>query len=262
MPVRAWLRAVLSVVLALGPPGGLVASGHPGWALAWLLVALAVAWHLLPDLDLPGRTVRRGPRGGGRIALTFDDGPNGEATRVILDVLAAHGAKATFFCVGEAARAQPGLVRRMVAEGHEVGNHTLGHALLPRLPRAAVRREVAGAQRALIDAGAPPPRLFRAPKGFKSVHLPATLRGAGLRLGGWTRGVWDTVRPGVAEIVRRARPALRDGHILLLHDGLPGLDRTQTALALGEILALCRRRGLTPVTVAQLLGMPERLGAA
>jgi peptidoglycan/xylan/chitin deacetylase (PgdA/CDA1 family) len=209
-------------------------------------------------VDLPGRTVRRGPRGKGRIALTFDDGPNGELTRVVLDVLATYEAKATFFCVGASARAQPALIRRMVDEGHEIGNHTLDHALLTRLSKAEVHREIEGAQAAIMAAGAPRPRLFRAPKGFKSLYLPGVLRDTGLRLVGWTRGVWDTDRPGVATIVRRATPALRDGHILLLHDGLAGLDRSQTALALRDILEHCRQRGLTPVTVAQLLDMPAR----
>jgi len=261
MPVRVWMRslALLGVLgLSAWGLGRLARLGSWFFGLATLIAVLLLAallltaWMLLPDLDRPGRTLRRGPRGAGAIAITFDDGPNGGCTERVLEVLARHGARATFFCTGAAARRAPGLVRRLVAEGHEVGNHTLSHALLPRLSREATRREVVAATQELRRAGVPDLRLFRAPKGWKNRHLPAVLREQGLRLVGWTRGVWDTDRPGVEAIVRRARPALRDGAILLLHDGLPGEDRSQTAAALEGILTECRRRGLRAVTVGEL----------
>jgi peptidoglycan/xylan/chitin deacetylase (PgdA/CDA1 family) len=218
---------------------------------AAILFGLYCAWLYLPDVS---RAPRRGRRGRRRIALTFDDGPNGADTARVLDTLARHGARATFFCVGEAARRQPALVRRMVEEGHVVGNHTLEHRKLPWCSRAEVARQIDGAQAALIDAGAPPPTLFRAPHGFKSPHLPGALARQSLSLVAWTHGVWDTDRPGSAEIVRRSLGKLDDGVILLLHDGTLGADRSQTAEALDAILVECARRGLTPVTLPELLG--------
>ncbi|MFM2152960.1 MAG: hypothetical protein RL199_1395 [Pseudomonadota bacterium] len=262
MPPKVWRRTLLAVLSFSVVTGALVSTATTSdlsavRLVAWLLVILVVMatgfvlWHLLPDFDPSGRTLRRLPAGRGRIALTFDDGPNGAHTEAVLDALADAGAHATFFVVGESARRQPGLVRRMVREGHVVGNHTFSHALLPMLPTDAVARELDDAQRAIVKAGAPPPRLFRAPKGFKHRRLHRLLQERSLTLCGWTRGVWDTDRPGVEVIVARAKEAVQDGAILLLHDGLAGLDRAQTSEALRHILALCRERGLTPVTLVQ-----------
>jgi len=221
--------------------------------LGLLGVGVYLAWVYLPDVDWPGASPRRGRAGQGRIALTFDDGPNGADTEAILDTLRRHDARATFFCVGEAARAQPALLSRMVAEGHVVGNHTMNHRKLAWLPPAEVDRQIASAQQALIDAGAPPPTLFRAPHGFKSLFLRPALRRAGLRLVAWTHGVWDTDRPGADVIAARSIKRLHDGVILLLHDGGLGKDRSQTATALDAILTECARRNLRPVTLPEML---------
>jgi peptidoglycan/xylan/chitin deacetylase (PgdA/CDA1 family) len=210
-------------------------------------VALYLTWLYLPDV---GRAPTRGRAGARRVALTFDDGPGPDTERV-LDALARHGARATFFCVGEAARRRPELVRRMVAAGHVVGNHTLEHKKLPWLARAELVRQIDAAQAALVAAGAPSPTLFRAPHGFKSPFLARALARRGLRLVAWTRGVWDTERPGADVIARRSLAALEDGAILLLHDG--GGDRAQTAEALDAILEACARRGLRPVTLPEIL---------
>lgn len=272
MPWRAWLRAFVCVIVGAVPLIALLRASiqSSGWIfaasvtalLAWGGLITFVAWIFLPDVDRPGRTFRRRRRGGGRIAITFDDGPNADHTGGILDVLQKHQARATFFCVGAFARRHPELVARMVREGHEVGNHTLEHALLPRLPKDEVRRQLEGAQAAIMEAGAPRPRLFRAPKGFKSPHLGGVLRQLDLKLVGWTRGVWDTDRPGVDAIVRRATASVRDGAVLLLHDGLDGKDRSQTAQALDRILAICASRNLTAVTVGELMqARPAPLGA-
>lgn len=263
VPPKAWLRAIsgsLAAVVALGAPV-IAALGTQGpariafvaLALAVLALVVAVLWLYLPDVDLPGRTIRSGPRGTRAIAITFDDGPDPVHTPRILDVLARHGARATFFCVGASVRQAPALARRMAREGHELGNHTFTHRLLPRAARADVEQEVADTQAAFVRIGLPRPRLFRAPKGFKSFFLPAVLRREGLRLVGWSRGVWDTDRPGAEVIARRAARALVPGAILLLHDGLAGRDRSQTVAALDAILAECARRELTCVTISQLL---------
>ena len=263
MPTKVWLRAsgVLALVMAVFLPivfglfsaSPAVKTMATGLLVSALIAGTLAAWLYLPDVDLPGRTFRRGPKNRPLVALTFDDGPNGEHTRVILDVLAKHRAKATFFCVGRFAEAEPELIRRMVAEGHVVANHTDTHALLPRLSPAMVATEIGRAQRKIREAGAPTPTLFRAPKGFKHPALPKLLRENGLTLVGWTVGVWDTDRPGADAIASRARKRLKNGTILLLHDGLRGLDRSQTADALDLVLADCAARGLTPVTIPELM---------
>lgn len=267
MPLKAWIRAVELALAGVIPLIACVAGANRtagGARVAFTLGAVAIAavagylmWLYLPDVDLPGRSPRRGrraPKGEApRIAITFDDGPNGEHTEHILDVLKRHGARATFFCVGDAAVRYPELVRRMVSDGHVVGNHTLDHRKLAWCTRDEVARQLAGAQDALAAAGVPRPSLFRAPHGFKSPHLPRVLREQSLRMVAWSHGVWDTDRPGADVIARRALRHLGDGEILLLHDGLPGCDRFQTAEALDVILTECARRGLRTVTLPEML---------
>ena len=254
------VSCALAIVIGLGRlivVGDGVTRGQASGAL--LLVVAAgtyLAWIYLPDVDLPGRSPRRGrasPLGVTRVALTFDDGPNGDDTAAILDALRDHGARATFFVVGDAVRRHPELVRRMVAEGHEVGNHTDNHTKLAWLPADEVGRQLDGASEAIVNAGAPAPRWFRAPHGFKSPFLPRALRDRGLRMVAWSHGVWDTDRPGADVIAERAIGCFSDGEILLLHDGTVGADRSQTAMALRSILAAASSRGVLFVTIPEIL---------
>lgn len=255
MPVHAYFQALGYV----GGYGLLIWAAFRlggGWAVAGMVALGLYLCHLF----LPGFGLApwRGRPGRGRIALTFDDGPNGAHTDAVLAALERHGARATFFVVGASAARQPERLRRMVAAGHEIGNHTMSHAILAWRSPADVEREIGEAQRAIVAAGAPAPGWFRAPHGFKSPFLGGALRRHGLRLVAWTRGVWDTDNPGTEAILARtigaAGERLSDGEILLLHDGEDGLPRAQTAAALDAILAACKRRGLTPVTLSELLG--------
>jgi peptidoglycan-N-acetylglucosamine deacetylase len=240
----------------LGGQGNVAIASAVVLGLA-LIAGAYFAWVYLPDFDLPGRSPRRGrPAADGRtrVALTFDDGPNGVDTAAILDVLRRYGVHATFFVVGQAARRYPELVRRMVDEGHVVGSHTDSHRKLAWLSAEDIARELDGAADAITAAGAPPPAWFRAPHGFKSPFLPAALRRRGLQLVAWTHGVWDTDRPGADAIAERAIGCLDDGEILLLHDGTMGADRSQTASALERIVAAARQRGVALVSLPEILG--------
>ncbi len=264
-PTKIVVRVILVTACALacvGWLGTIAATGDGGMrgaaagALALLVASGAyLAWVYLPDVDLPGRSPRRGvpSTGAPRVALTFDDGPNGADTAAILDSLRTHGARATFFVVGEAVRRYPDLVRRMADEGHVVGSHTDGHRKLAWASPAEVARQLDGARAAIVAAGAPEPRWFRAPHGFKSPFLPSALARRALRLVAWSHGVWDTDRPGAEVIAARAIGCLSDGEILLLHDGTVGADRAQTAEALDRILTVARERGVSFVTVPEIL---------
>lgn len=257
MPFHAYLQGVgyaLGFVAILA--GSYWLGGIP---LALAVIALGIyACHLF----LPGFGLApfRGRKGQGRVAITFDDGPNGAVTDTVLDVLQKHGARATFFVVGNSVRKEPDRIARMARDGHEIGNHTMQHTIVTFQGPRAIENEIAATQAALADAGVPRPKWFRAPHGFKSPFLYSALKKHGLTLVAWTRGVWDTDNPGANIIVKRAvgtaGEALTDGEILLLHDGENGLDRSQTAQALDGILAACKRRGLKPVTLSELLGTP------
>jgi peptidoglycan/xylan/chitin deacetylase (PgdA/CDA1 family) len=180
------------------------------------------------------------------VSITFDDGPNPDATPVILDVLAREGVKATFFVLGRHADRWPALVKRMADEGHQIGNHGYFHRKLHRRTPAYVRDDLERGVEAIERACGVRPRVFRAPHGFRNPWVTPIARSLGERTIGWSLGVWDSAKPGAESIVKRTLDGMRAGSILLLHDG-DGYDadgdRMQTAEALPMIIAGLRDRG-------------------
>lgn len=186
------------------------------------------------------------------VALTFDDGPNPEATPRILDALASRGVTATFFVLGRHADAWPELVKRVADEGHVIGNHGWFHRKLHvRAPRY-VRRDLTMGTESIARAAGVRPRLFRAPHGFRSPWVSSIASSLGQKTVGWSRGVWDSARPGVDAIVRRTVDGTRPGRIMLLHDGdgydMYG-DRSQTAAAVPRIVDELLEQGYRFVTI-------------
>lgn len=189
-----------------------------------------------PIFGRPITHVTRAPRS---VALTFDDGPNPEATPAILDALAQRGVKATFFVLGRHAEQWPELVRRAAAEGHAIGNHGYYHRKLQFKSPRYVRDDLTRGTREIERASGVHPALFRAPHGFRNPWVTAIARSLGQRTVGWSLGVWDSDRPGVDAIVQRTVDGARPGSILLLHDGDgydPAGDRMQTARAVPLIV--------------------------
>ena len=202
-----------------------------------------------------GPSVERGPRNR-RIYLTFDDGPNERATPAILDTLAEFRVPAAFFLVGDHVQRFPRLARRVVTEGHMVGNHTHNHVKLHFAGRRRIRDQLEMANRAIECAAGRTPRAFRAPHGYRSPFLKSITFDMRYTVFGWTFGVFDTARPGVEEIRRRVRRRLRPGAIVLLHDGDgydPEGDRMQTANALPGIIEDARSAGYEFAPLSALL---------
>lgn len=261
--LKFWAQVAACTALALaglGIPIYFLATGGSAALFGGILaVNLAITLYLLwvyrPIVELPNSPTifhrRRDPRVNDQIALTFDDGPNGATTAAILDVLKRHEARATFFCVGKHAAAQTDLIRRMRDEGHAIGNHTQDHKKLGWLGRRAIEHQIDAAQASIASAGVPAPVLFRAPHGVKSPLLRGILQQRGLSLCAWSHDIQDFQRPGVSRLIKRANPGLRAGEVVLMHDG--GGDRSQTVTALESILVECKRRGLRPVTLSELL---------
>ncbi len=168
------------------------------------------------------------------VALTFDDGPNPDATPRILDALGARDVRATFFILGRHAERWPQLVERVAAEGHAVANHGYYHRKLHFKSPRYVRRDLELGTSMIERACGVRPTLFRAPHGFRSPWVTAIARSLGQRTVGWSLGVWDSDRPGADVIADRVVAGARPGSILLLHDGDgydPCGDRMQTAQA-------------------------------
>lgn len=180
------------------------------------------------------------------IALTFDDGPNPEATPRILDALAREDVPATFFLLGKHVERWPQLASAVAAAGHQLGNHGYHHRKLYLRGPAYVRIDLTLGTQAIVGATGQRPSFFRAPHGFRNPWVSRRARELGQRIVGWTLGVWDSDRPGATEIVRRTVAGSKPGAIVLLHDGDaydPAGDRTQTAEAIPAIIRELRGRG-------------------
>ncbi len=190
-----------------------------------------------------------------RFALTFDDGPNPRATGAILDLLAVHGARATFFMLGKNIRRHRDLARRVAAEGHEPAVHGNTHWPLPLLLPGGIRGQVRRCAEEIENTTGAHPLYYRAPFGFMSPGQARFVRNLGYEPVLGDVYPEDAQRPGVARIVRRVLPRLSGGSILILHDGSPlgPADRGQTVEALEIILSEAARRGWRGTTVSDLL---------
>jgi peptidoglycan/xylan/chitin deacetylase (PgdA/CDA1 family) len=200
---------------------------------------------------LLGSPVYRAEHGRAEVALTFDDGPRTPSTRQILDLLDRHGARATFFVVGRNAHRHPELVQEILARGHQVGNHGWSHARLVFRSAAVVREEIERTDQLLRELGVAGEIPFRAPHGRKLLTLPAVLaeRRQLHVLFDVVPGDWQG-EPAEA-VVERVLTEVRPGSIILLHDG--GGDRRETVRATALLLPALAARGLSLVTVAELL---------
>ncbi|MEU6666155.1 glycosyltransferase [Streptomyces sp. NPDC046727] len=197
-----------------------------------------------------------------RIVLTFDDGPDPTWTPKVLDVLRKHHAHAVFFVTGTMASRHPELVRRMVAEGHEVGLHTFGHPDLSYHSTKRIDWELSQNQLALAGAAGIRSSLFRPPYSSSANAIdnrswPVT-RYIGSR--GYLTVVDDTDsedwrRPGVERIIRNATPHGGRGAVVLMHDS--GGDRHQTVQALDTLVPRLQHRGYTFQTLTGALRAPS-----
>lgn len=223
-------------------------------AVIGLSVAGALAHAVFHrNSSLFGSVISRLRTTGNQVALTFDDGPNPDATPRILDVLAECGVPATFFILGSHAERWPELVARIADEGHTVGNHGYFHRKLHLKSPRYVRRDIELGTRAIERSGAARPRLFRAPHGFRNPWVTSIAASLGMQTVGWSLGVRDTDRPGEEKIAERVVRGARPGSILLLHDGDgydPYGDRLQTAAALPRIISGLRNRNFDFVPLA------------
>lgn len=247
---------VLLPAAALAPSGPAAVSALVLWA-AWQ--AYITTELLRPRSSLFGANLWRGPAQP-RVALTFDDGPHPEDTPAILGILAAAGARATFFLVGRRARAHPDLARRVTLEGHETGVHSDTHPWwFSFAGPSRLRREVRGAARSLEEITGVAPRFFRPPMGHKNLFLREELAMARLEMATWTARPYDTLSRPPDRIRDALLAGAAPGAILLLHEGVrraPG-DPSPTVVALPTIIEALRSRGLEPVSLGDLRRIPE-----
>ena len=230
-------------------------------------VAVVVADHLAltaaglwPRSSLLGPNWTRLPESvaaRGAVAITIDDGPDPTVTPRVLELLDEHGAKATFFCVGEQVEQHAALAREMVSRGHTIENHSQRHLnrfsiMGPRGMAAEVQR----AQDAITAVVGERPRFFRAPAGLRNPFLDPVLRRLDLQLASWTRRGFDTVNADADGVLHKLTRDLRAGDILLLHDGHAARTAAGNPVileVLPRLLETLRGAGLQTITLRRAL---------
>jgi peptidoglycan/xylan/chitin deacetylase (PgdA/CDA1 family) len=229
-------------------------------AIAVVAMAGGIASAATPRTPAtPGGCLRHGPdivHHGARtrhaVALTFDDGPWPETPRFVR-LLEAARVHATFFLIGRQVRGHGALLRRELADGDALGNHTFSHPDLVRAGGAPTQLRLTSA--AIERASSYRPCLFRPPYGSYDGAVVGAAVAQRLTTVLWDVDPRDWSRPGTAAIVARVLTGVRDGSIVLMHDG--GGPRQQTLHALPRIIAALRRRGFSFATVPELLGYPR-----
>jgi peptidoglycan/xylan/chitin deacetylase (PgdA/CDA1 family) len=219
---------MLSLLTGLG---ALAAASYAGYAA------------MAPGPQLYGRTLTHGsdPR---EMALTFDDGPNDPHTLELLDLLARHQAKATFFVIGKFVRHRPDIVRAIHQAGHAIGNHTYSHPNLIFVSSMRARQELDDCRKALEDAIGVSAPLFRPPFGGRRPAVLRAARSRGLTPVMWSVTAYDWSAKSAEMIVSRVNSQMearkdRQAEIILLHDGghlAFGTDRSYTVEATRQLL--------------------------
>ncbi|GAA3124193.1 hypothetical protein GCM10010466_13840 [Planomonospora alba] len=251
--MRVWI-APLAVLLGIGAPSVPPPPPDPE-TLSGNLIEIQPQW--------PGRgfpvppPARRIDCATARcVALTFDDGP-GEHTASLLDTLAEHRARATFFVIGETVAAGDGRdLRRMVADGHELGNHSWSHADLAALPEDGIADELRRTQEAVRRVTGVRMVFMRPPYGATDDRVAATSRREGLAQILWNVDTLDWLERDGPSLLRRAGAA-EPGSIVLMHD-----IHRETVEAVPRLLKDLAARGYTSVTLSELYGRALTPGQA
>ena len=233
----------------------MLASVLAGTAVA-AAIGAAGYQSMAPTGQWYGSTFTGVPATTKQIALTYDDGPNDPHTLRLLEVLAKHDVRATFFLIGRYVQQRPDIARDVIRSGHVVGNHTFTHPLLIFNSDTEVRKELQQCRQSLLDAIGAHSNLFRPPFGGRR---PGTLRIArelGLSPIMWSVTGYDWNAPQAPVIERKISNRVRGGDVILLHDGghkQMGADRSQTVLATDHLISRYKGEGYEFVTIPRMM---------
>ena len=200
------------------------------------------------------------------VALTFDDGPYGEATSQILDILKKERVHATFFLLGMNVEKYPAIAKRIVTEGHVIGNHSYSHSeSLSKMPIEDFQADVRHAENLIVNATGLHPRYFRPPFGMHTSSMDQQLKDMGYLVVLWDVGTGTTAgdydqgtssEAIVEQIIRNTLKGKKRQQIILLHDGRDvqiGYPRQNVIQALPRVIDQLKERGYRFVTVEQII---------
>jgi len=231
------------------------------WAIGFIIVlgcagALAYAC-IIPSSQVFAPVVNRGPAASRSVVLTFDDGPAPPFTERVLDILGEHRISATFFLCGKNVERHPEVARRIVREGHTIGNHTYSHPFLFARSRRFIASEIDRAQEAIERVTGVRPTLFRPPYGARWFGLMPVLRQRGLKMVMWSVAGFDWKYKTQAIISATTR-GIHPGAVILLHDGhehapAGGIDQSSTVEALPAVIEAMSQAGLTFAPIEKII---------
>jgi len=190
------------------------------------------------------------------LALTYDDGPNDPHTYRLLEVLAKHEVRATFFMIGSFVRQRPDIAREVAKAGHIVGHHTFSHPNLIFLSNAATRQQLSDGRDAITEAIGEHSNLFRPPFGGRRPGTLQIIRSMGFEPIMWNITGYDWRERPADYIVQKVSRQIRGGDVILLHDGSHaqfGADRSQTVIATNRLLERYKGEGYNFVSVPEMM---------
>ena len=217
-----------------------------------------------PTLSLYGRSFTGLAPGSRQLALTYDDGPNDPGTLQLIDVLARHNVKATFFVLGRFVSEKPHIVRALASAGHAIGNHSWDHPRLIFASSAELTSQVERTQDAILDACGVLPTLFRPPYGGRRPGTLHAIRRLGLEPVMWNVTCYDWKATTGDKVFAHARRQIRGGDVLLLHDGdqaRMGADRSHSIEATDRLIAHYKAEGYEFVTVPRMMAAHPTISA-
>lgn len=231
----------------------------PAVSLAVGTIWLTLFLYVYHGFDYQPDIYRRGSRETNKVAITFDDGPSPEFTPAILDILKEYDVQATFFMVGSHVEKYPEVARRVVEEGHTVGNHTYSHRNIPTLSTAELNYEILEATRTIFEVTGEYPAYVRPPRGMYDGRFRRLSHLLGQEIILWTVSSRDW-RYGVSaqSIIRNVTSRVKGGDIILFHDSgalirSEGGNRRATVEALPAVIEAIRNMGLEIVPLAELI---------
>jgi len=255
--------SVVLLILCVNFLWGNTVVNHSLAGLIAVWLAVSVRGMTSMQSQVFGRVYWRGDPEVKAVALTFDDGPSEPFTGMVLDLLAEHNVKATFFVIGDNLRHNPDLAARIVGEGHELANHSQTHPWVFKMRFESIREDIKLCQDEIERAAGYRPRFFRQPVGLNNPSVMKVVDGMGMVMVGWQARAYDGFNVSSGRVVSRILKSVRPGGIILLHDGCDGVmecDRTPTVEALKVIIPALKEKGYEFKTVSGLLGMENRQG--